>query len=66
MTLTNRDKLHLGYLAKAGRPLWGGHLERGEPISDPDMKRWLELGLIQPVDNSGYVLTADGEREILS
>lgn len=55
--LTDRDKLHLGYLAREACPCWGGHLERGEPITDPDMQRWIDHGLIEKVDNRGYVAT---------
>lgn len=60
--MTQRDKMHLGYLAKAVSPLWGGHLQRGEPISDPDMRRWVELGWIEQVGHDGYVLSAKGEQ----
>lgn len=62
--MTERDKLHLGYLAKATRPLWGGHLQRGEPVTDPDMPRWLELGWIEQVGNQGYLLTAKGAHDL--
>lgn len=58
--LTERDKLQLRYLGRSLQPLWGGHLQRGEPISDPDMQRWLELGLIEAVGTRGYLLTVKG------
>lgn len=65
--LTNQEVSELRYLDKSSRPLWGGHLDRGEPLSDPHMKRWLELGLIEAVDWSGlrgYVLTTKGTSAI--
>lgn len=59
--MSKRDRLHLGYLEKARQPLWGGHLERGQPITDPDMPRWLSHGWIERVDRQGYILTAAGQ-----
>lgn len=59
--LTKRERLELEYLAKAHQPLWGGHLKRGEAITDPNMKRWVDQGLIEAVGTDGYVLTKAGE-----
>lgn len=52
----------LEYLASADYPLWGGHLLRGEPISAPEMKRWLRDGLIEAVEQPrvGYIITKKG------
>lgn len=61
--LTKRERLHLGYL-RANAPAWGGHLRRGEPITDPDMQRWVDAGLIEPRGTDGYVLTEAGERAL--
>lgn len=61
---TERDRLHLAFLAISDKPLWGGHLQRGEPITDPDMQRWLDSGLIKRIGNEGYVISEIGLREI--
>lgn len=62
----------LRYLVRSLKPLWGGHLERGEPISDPQMRSWIERGLIVAVEEygvKGYRITpagrslANGERD---
>lgn len=47
-------------------PMWGGHLERGEPVSDPMMRRWITDGIIEAVSSPrpGYVLTDKG-RELI-
>ena len=68
MELSNRDRLHLRHLRDADEPLWGGHLQRGEPITDPDMQRWLDAGLIEVVgEGTGYVgyATTDKAKELL-
>lgn len=60
------DLLSLRYLALSGRPLWGGHLQRGEPVSDPDMRRWIEDGWIKAVGTEGYVITEAGRQMVLN
>jgi hypothetical protein len=60
MGLSNMDRQHLGWLANQHSPMWGAHLERGSPITDPDMRRWVELGLIKAIETKGYVLTDKG------
>ena len=68
MELSKRDRLHLRCLLDADEPLWGGHLQRGEPITDPDMQRWLDLGLIKVVgEGTGYVgyTTTDKAKQLL-
>lgn len=40
--------------------MWGGHLERGEPLKDADVKSWLDAGLIKLVGNKGYMITDKG------
>jgi hypothetical protein len=60
--LTKMERLQLAYLSRAGRPLWGGHLQRAEPITCHDMKRWVELGLIEAYGNEGYILTERGRK----
>ena len=64
MALSKMDQLQLGWLARRAKPMWGGHLKRGEPISDPDMRRWVETGLIKAIGTEGYVLTEAGRREV--
>lgn len=55
--MTERDRLHLSYLQNATQPLWGGHLKRKEPITDPDMQRWIDAGWIVAVGEKGYIAT---------
>lgn len=55
--LTQLEDDQLRYLARSPKPLWGGHLKRGEPITDSDMQRWLDLGLIEAVGKEGYRAT---------
>lgn len=62
--MTNRERSQLQYLAKSSRPLWGGHLQRGERITDPDMERWLECGWIQVVGDKGYEITDLGRKAL--
>ena len=52
----------LRYLERQKLPVWGGHLERGEPVSDPTMRQYIEDGLIKAVETpcKGYVLTDKG------
>jgi hypothetical protein len=54
--ISEEDALDLRYLARSPKPLWGGHLERNEPPG-PHMRRWIDLGLIQQVGDSGYIAT---------
>ena len=52
------ERMQLEYLGRSYKPLWGGHLGRGEPLTDGDMKRWLDNGWIAIADDrTGYVLT---------
>ncbi len=55
-------RLELQWLARQSTPMWGGHLERGQPISDPQMRAWVEDGVIERVDHPrlGYVITEKG------
>lgn len=62
-SISTRDKWALMYLAKADRPVWGGHLSRGEP-ANYEIQNWLERGLIQQVGDQGYVLTEFGRSAI--
>ncbi len=55
------ERLQLEYLRRSTEPLWGGHLQRGEPVTDGDMMRWIDNGWIEVApDRSGYVLTELG------
>lgn len=63
MALSKMELLELRYLAKH-QPLWGAHLQRGEPLTDPQMRRWIESGLIEAQGTDGYRLTAIGHIEI--
>lgn len=60
MVLGKNAVLHLRWLAQQGKPMWGGHIERGEPLTDPDIKSWLEAGLIKRVEDFGYMITEKG------
>jgi hypothetical protein len=53
--LSKRDKQELRHLAQSEQPLWGGHLIRGEPALDPDLIRWVALGIVKPIYNDGYM-----------
>jgi hypothetical protein len=57
------DQLQLEWLAKQTESMWGGHIERGEPVSDPTMRRWIADGIIAEVSypRPGYVLTTKGK-----
>lgn len=52
----------LQWLSRQHLPMWGGHLERGEPINDRTLLAWVNAGLIEAVDKPcvGYVLTEKG------
>lgn len=56
----------LKWLAKQHEPVWGGHLARGEPISDSTMQAWVADGIIEAVKRPriGYVLTEKGRKLI--
>ena len=59
------ERLQLEYLGRSAKPLWGGHLSRNEPVTDANMRRWIDSGWIEVAsDRSGYVLTDLG-RSIL-
>lgn len=60
MILTKLERWMLEDLGRSEQPLWGGHLKRGEPVNDPDMRRWIENGLIEAVGTEGYRLTDAG------
>lgn len=55
-------KAELEWLAKQPYPMWGGHLDRGEPVTDMQMRHWIEDGIIVAVDEpcKGYVITEKG------
>jgi len=60
VSLSRREIAELTYLADQVYPIWGGHLHRGQPQTDPLMQRWLALGLIVQVRNDGYCITGLG------
>ena len=52
------ERMQLEYLGRSPKPLWGGHLSRNESVTDSDMRRWIDNGWIEVVeDRSGYRLT---------
>ena len=57
-------KAELNWLGRQRLPMWGGHLERGEPVSDPQMRHWIADGMIEAVTEPrpGYVITDKGRR----
>lgn len=69
MELSARERLALRYLRDAHQPLWGAHLDRGEPPQG-DLARWLELGLIEVVGEGtgyrGYATTAKAKQLLKS
>lgn len=52
--------LLLIWLSEQGMPAWGGHIERGEPLADPDIKLMLSQGYIKLVEGRGYMITDKG------
>lgn len=59
------ERLQLEWLGKQAHPVWGGHLARGEPISDPDMRRWLDNGWIEVTPGrEGYRLAMKGHEAL--
>ena len=54
----------LQYMEKQGRPLFGGHLKRKQPVTDTSMKETLDAGLIRQMGEDGYVLTDWGKEVI--
>lgn len=59
-----RANMELKWLSNQHRPVWGGHIERGDPISDQQMLQWLADGIIEAVKqpNVGYVITNKGRK----
>lgn len=59
-------RAELEWLGRQRLPMWGGHLERGEPVSDPNMRAWIDDGIIEAVEQPrpGYVLTDKGRQLI--
>lgn len=57
--LSERAKSELRWLASQHRPVWGGHLERGQSLDDSDLKDWLSLGLVEQ-SGMGYIITKAG------
>lgn len=55
-------KQELVWLARQRWPVWGGHLVRGEPLRDAQMRAWIDDGIIEAVEQpcKGYVLTEKG------
>lgn len=62
MDLSNREISQLRTLSRAGVPLWGGPLTRGQKIDDPEILKWLSLGLIRQMDapTPGFLITDAG------
>lgn len=63
MDLDKNTILLFQWIDYVGHPAFGGHIERGEPLTDQDVKSWLEAGFIKLADPPvGYVLTDKGRR----
>jgi hypothetical protein len=45
--LTNLERLELSWLAQQAGPVWGAHLERGEPVEITALANYVERGLIE-------------------
>lgn len=62
------DLSELRWLGRQSLPVWGGHLERGEPLRDAQMHAWVRDGIIAAVSHPrlGYVLTDKGREYIES
>ena len=53
----------LRWLSRQTAPVWGGHIERREPITDRQFKAWVKHGIIrQEVGpaGTGYRITPRG------
>lgn len=57
-------KAELQWLARQQLPMWGGHLERREPVSNANMRQYIDDGLIKAVSRPrlGYIITDKGRR----
>lgn len=66
MPLDQNTVLHLRWLNNQhGMPRFGGHIERGEPLTDPNLLAWLRDGLIElDPTKRGYVITDKGRDAI--
>ena len=54
------ERAQLEWLSIQNEPRWGGHLERGEPMTDDDLHRWIDNGWVEVWPNHhrrGYRLT---------
>lgn len=67
MKLTNDERRSLIWLSQQSEPVWGGHLERGEPIDGPriDLRfsEWVRNRLVEEWPNHhkrGYRITEKG------
>lgn len=64
--MTQQEFIQLKWLGNQPVPMWGGHLERNEPVTDYSMRGWIDSRLIQAVTHPhpGYILTSKGRAEI--
>jgi len=59
--LRDIDRRELKWLAQQTDPVWGGHLDRGEPVQvGSPLEFYLSSGLIKCVRGVGYVITTRG------
>jgi hypothetical protein len=57
--------MELRWLAQQAHPVWGGHIERGEPVSDGQLRAWIESGIVAEASEPGipgYKITDKGRR----
>jgi hypothetical protein len=56
----------LRWLSEQSAPMWGGHLERGEPATDTQLRQWIEDGVVEAVSEprQGYVITKKGRAKL--
>ena len=60
--LRDIDRRELKWLAQHVEPVWGGHLDRGEPVQiGSPLEFYLSNGLIKCVKDVGYIITARGK-----
>ena len=62
--ISSIDRVLLSFLAAQEDPVWGGHLERGEPLNDAAMIGWLDRGWIEQVEDKGYRITDSGREQL--
>lgn len=63
--LTARQISELAYLGRSPKPLWWGVIERDPELRQcPELREYVEAGLIEQVGKRGFVLTPRGRKTV--